>query len=209
MAEFPKQFFGSDGQSAIFASLADVPAGWQDHPGYYDTQRGIWVSQDTPNPGDIRTDEQRAADIAAEKVRHPVLPERGSGLNVDFDGNGSPLGRPLDAGAAAAERARLVAGKPMSDEEKLAFERNPDGRAARGPVGTNVPEAGRPFGQHLGAPFAQAPNQANPFNSVAEKPALVGLSKARLLAVAEAEGVAIKDGATNKEISRAIEAKRK
>lgn len=95
MEKFPAWYYGPNGASNVFASEADVPAGWQDHPSK--------VKNDpTATPGEAGGEPRSTKSTAASPAGNPGNTEDGT-----LDADGWPWDEAMHAGTKAKTGAGL------------------------------------------------------------------------------------------------------
>lgn len=102
---WPAWRYGSKGESQIFQSEDEVPAGWRDHPSKADTAAGAETGTRTAvQPANVTTTEERAARTTAPKSQTQVAPEVAAKAGVGGDGKVASETASRDSTAVEAEK---------------------------------------------------------------------------------------------------------
>lgn len=112
---WPAWRYGPNGESLIFQSEDEVPAGWEDHPSKHDRDVGAESGTRTAvQPANVTTTEEDAARTVAPTSQTQVSPERAAVAGVGGDGKVAAETAARGAGAVDTER-REQEGKPGKD----------------------------------------------------------------------------------------------
>lgn len=112
---WPAWHYGPNGESQIFQSEDEVPAGWEDHPSKHDQAEGAESGTRTAvQPANVTVTEEDAARTVAPTSQTQVSPERAAKAGVGGDGKVSSETASRGASAVDAER-RAQDGTPGKD----------------------------------------------------------------------------------------------
>lgn len=114
---WPAWRYGPNGESLIFQSEDEVPAGWEDHPSKHDRDVGAESGTRTAvQPANVTTTEEDAARTVAPTSQTQVSPEAAAVAGISADGskaNGVKAPNPGDPNTArTAKKGGDSDGKP-------------------------------------------------------------------------------------------------
>lgn len=119
--EWPAARYGPDGQSGIFNSAEEVPAGWRDHPSKAEKAAGAESGTRTAvtSPNGPKTTVKEAAQTTAAKSQTHTDPAKSAESGVGGAGNSAA------AGATAPDAGKTETGKPDADKIELDADGHP------------------------------------------------------------------------------------